>query len=92
MERNEAEDKPKINSHLLRKENPRMPLANLLMSPDQFKSEEVQEIERRLGAAGILSMKIAVEGAGDPEMDLDGVSYMGSEEIEQGISAFLATR
>lgn len=66
-----------------------MPIANLLMERTQFQSQPVQEISRRLEHAGILSFRITVEGGGDPEMELNGVSYFGEEEINAAIDAFV---
>jgi hypothetical protein len=65
-------------------------VANFTLAPEQFDSPRIQDMQRRLGAAGVYSSRTPVEGWADIELELDDVTYYGEDRIENGIQAYVS--
>lgn len=59
------------------------------MGYDMLDSEVVRNARDRLHSVGVASYRVEVAGAGSPELQLDGATYIGEREIQHGVDLYL---
>lgn len=69
----------------------RMTIARFAV-PERFGSSAIEGIASRLGSVGVESYQVELAGAGEPLLDLEDVTYVGEQEIEDAVDSIVAER
>jgi hypothetical protein len=69
----------------------RMTIASFAV-PEQLESTVVDRVRERLGAVGVLSYVVELAGSGGPMLDLEGVTYVGEDEIVAAVDELIAAQ
>ena len=57
--------------------------------PEQQESPLIDRLRERLGSVGVTSYTVELAGAGEPTLDLDGTTFVGEDEIEDGVNSYV---
>lgn len=88
----ERDQQPGLADTPPEKERRKMTLANFILGRDMVSSPTLEGLQKKLGNAGVLSYEIEVEGSSEPELELDGATYVGEAEMAKGIDSFIQAK
>lgn len=57
--------------------------------PEKQESPLIEQLRKRLSEVGVVSYSVELAGAGEPALDLDGTTFVGDKEIEDGVNAYV---
>ncbi len=58
--------------------------------PEKQESPLIEKLRQRLSAVGVVSYSVELAGAGEPTLDLDGNTFVGDVEIEDGVNSYVS--